>query len=163
MALLYFLVTPDIVRLLSKAMAYLYRKLTPEDRDRVLRERQARGFPLHAPPHPMRTAGHYLITAANFEHKHIMLSSERRTDFESRLLQSLQGIDSTVFGWVVLPNHYHVLLGVNELDGVSSVIQGLHGKTAREWNLLDDLVGKRRVWYRFSDRKIRKDFTSTAR
>jgi putative transposase len=138
-------------------MAYLYRKLTPEDRDRVLRERQARGFPLHAPPHPMRTAGHYLITAANFEHQHIMFSSERRTDFEARLLQNLREIDSTVFGWVVLPNHYHVLVGVNEFDGVSSAIKGLHGRTAREWNLVDSLVGKRKVWYRFSDRKIRNE------
>lgn len=138
-------------------MPYLYRKLTPEERDRVLRERRARGFPLHAPPHPLRDAGRYPITAANFEHKHIMFSPERRTDFEARLLQDLKEIDSTVFAWVVLPNHYHVLLGVDELDDVSSVLQALHGKTAREWNLLDGLVGKRKVWYRFSDRKIRNE------
>ena len=129
-------------------MPYLSRRLTPEERDRVLRERQARGFPLHAPPHPMRASGRYLITAANFEHKHIMFSSERRTDFEKRLLENLRQIDSTVFGWVVLPNHYHVLLAIDELDRVSSVIKELHGKTAREWNLTDGLAGKRRVWYR---------------
>jgi len=134
-----------------------YRKLTPEERHRALRERQARGFPLHAPPHPMRAAGRYLITAANFEHKQVMFSSERRTDFEARLLQALREIDATVFGWVVLPNHYHALLGVSDLERVSSVIKGLHGITAREWNLLDGLVGKRRVWYRYSDRKIRND------
>lgn len=138
-------------------MPYVYRRLTPAERERALREPQARGFPLHAPPHPMRTGGRYLITAANFGHEQIMFSSERRTDFEALLLQSLQEIESAVFGWVVLPNHYHVLIGVNELDGVSSVIKGLHGKTAREWNLLDDLVGKRKVWYRFSDRKIRDE------
>ncbi|HLG13882.1 MAG TPA: transposase [Blastocatellia bacterium] len=86
-----------------------------------------------------------------------MFSSERRTDFEARLLQNLREIDSAVFAWVVLPNHYHVLLEVRELDGLSSVIKGLHGKTAREWNLLDGLVGKRKVWYRFSDRKIRNE------
>jgi len=30
---------------------YEYRKLTPEQKRRVVEERRARGFPAHAPPH----------------------------------------------------------------------------------------------------------------
>jgi putative transposase len=139
------------------AMPYQYQKLTSEERERVLSQRQARGFPLHAPPHLFRDAGCYFMSAANFEHRHLMASPDRRTYLEARLLQELQELGANIFGWVVLPNHYHVLLGVNELNKVSAAIKGLHGKTSREWNLADGLVGKRRVWYRFSDRKIRDD------
>lgn len=136
---------------------YVYRQLTPEEREEVLRRRRERGFPLHAPPHPLRGAGRYLISAANFEHKHVMFSSERRTDFESLLLAALRDLQAQIFSWVILSNHYHVLLGIENLDPLSTVLKKLHGSTAREWNLADGMQGTRRVWYRYNDRKIRGD------
>jgi putative transposase len=138
-------------------MKYEYRHLTPDERDEVLRQRRERGYPLHAPPHPFRQAGRYLITAANFEHAPIMAAPERRTDFESRLLEAARGIDADVSGWVILPNHYHILVGVESLDQVSAALKQLHGATSREWNLADGQTGNRRVWYRFSDRRMRDE------
>jgi putative transposase len=138
-------------------MPYEFRKMTREEREEAVRLRCARGYPLHAPPHPIRGHGRYLISAANFEHQHIMRAPERRTDFEARLLEKLQGIEAQVFAWVVLPNHYHVLLGVSALSLVSAALKQLHGATSREWNLADSLTGERLVWYRFNDRKIRGD------
>jgi hypothetical protein len=49
-------------------MPYRYRTLSPEEQRAIVRRRHERGYPLHAPPHPFREAGSYLITAANFEH-----------------------------------------------------------------------------------------------
>ena len=138
-------------------MAYEYRKMTPEQRAEVLRRRQEAGYPLHAPPHPFREAGRYLITAANFEHAPIMALPERSTDFESRLLAAMEAIRAEVYAWVVIPTHYHVLLGIETLDLVSAALKQLHGATSREWNLANGLTGQRRVWYRFSDRVIRND------
>jgi len=138
-------------------MAYRYRQLTLEEREEILRQRRERGYPLHAPPHPFRQAGYYLITAANFEHVPIMATPARRTEFEARLLEAMQGIQADVVGWVVLPNHYHVLVGVESLDWVSAALKGLHGSTSREWNMADGQTGKRRVWYKFTDRMIRAE------
>ena len=138
-------------------MAYEYRKLTPKEREEVVLQRRERGYPLHAPPHPYRDSGRYFLSAANFEHAHLMASADRRTEFETRLLAALQGISADIFGWVILPNHYHVLIGVESLDFVSAALKQLHGSTSREWNLADGETGKRRVWYRFSDRVIRGD------
>jgi len=138
-------------------MAYRYRQLTPEEREEILRHRRERGYPLHAPPHPYRQAGYYLITAANFEHQPIMAAPTRRTDFETRLLEALAVIQVDVVGWVILPNHYHMLVGVEALDAVSATLQQLHGTTSREWNLADGLTGQRRVWYKFADRMIRDE------
>ncbi|MGH9767714.1 MAG: transposase [Blastocatellia bacterium] len=57
----------------------------------------------------------------------------------------------------MLSNHYHALVGVEKPDDVSAALKSLHGATSREWNLADGVVGKRRTWYHFSDRKIRGD------
>ena len=138
-------------------MPYEYRKLSAKERDDVVKYRQEHGYPLHAPPHPFRDAGAYLISAANFEHRPIMSSPERRTQFETRLFDSIQEIAEEIIGWVILPNHYHILLAVDSLDAVSETLKYLHGKTSREWNIEDNLTGKRRVWYKFADTFIRNN------
>ncbi len=136
-------------------MPYEYRNLSPKEREEIVRYRTARGYPRHAPPHPFRDAGAYLISAANFEHKAVMKSSERRTEFETLLLNALKEIADELIAWVVLPNHYHFLAAVQSLDHISSALKHLHGATSREWNLQDGMTGKRRVWFKFADTYIR--------
>ena len=136
---------------------YQYRKLSPEQREDIVRQRKARGYPLHAPPHPVRAAGCYLITAVNYEHATIMNSADRRADFETRLLDQMAHVSAISRAWVILPNHYHVLVEVASLDDVSKAIGLLHGSTSREWNLADSQTGRRRIWYKFTDRRIRDD------
>jgi len=138
-------------------MPYEYRKLSPKERKEIVRYRSERGYPLHAPPHPFREAGAYLISVANFEHKAVMISPKRRTEFETRLLNTLQEIADDLIAWVVLPNHYHFLAYVQSLDHISATLKYLHRTTSREWNIEDNLTGKRRVWYKFADTTIRNE------
>ncbi|MCC6298301.1 MAG: transposase [Anaerolineales bacterium] len=138
-------------------MPYEYRKLSPKEREEIVKQRRARGYPLHAPPHPFREEGAYLISAANFEHKPIIKSPKRLTEFESRLLTALREIAAEVIAWVILPNHYHFLAYILSLNHVSAALQRLHGITSRGWNIEDGLTGKRRVWYKFADTYIRND------
>jgi putative transposase len=138
-------------------MPYEYRKLSPKERAEIVKYRQAHGHPLHAPPHPFRGAGAYLITAVNFEHRAIISSPERRTEFETCLLNAIKDIAEEIIAWVVLANHYHVLLAIQSLNDVSATLKQLHAATSREWNIKDNLTGKRRVWYKFADRYVRND------
>ncbi len=138
-------------------MAYEYRNLSSEERQEVLRQRCEAGYPLHAPPHPFRNAGYYFITAANYEHVHIMGTPERRTEFEGRLSLAMQAIQVELVAWVILTNHYHFLVGVETLDQVSVALRQLHGSISSEWNKADSLSGQRRVWYKFRDCFIRND------
>lgn len=138
-------------------MPYEYRKLSPKECEEIVNYRRERGYPLHAPPHPFREAGAYMISAANFEHKSVMKSAERLTEFESRLLNALREIADDLIAWVVLPNHYHFLACVHSLNHVSAALKQLHGTTSREWNIEDGLTGKRRVWYKFADTYIRNE------
>jgi len=136
---------------------YIYRRLSSDERAEIVRQRCEKGFPLHAPPHPFRQAGTYAISAANFEHAPIMASTQRRTAFEADLLEALAQIGADVTGWVILPNHYHFIAGVQSLNDISAALQHLHGRTARDWNLMDGLTGQRKVWYKFYDRMIRDE------
>ena len=138
-------------------MPYEYRHLTPEERAAAVEERRQRGHPLHSPPHPYREAGWYCITAANYEHAHIMVSPNRLTAFEDQLLSELGDIQAEIGGWVILTNHYHFLVGVQSLEQISAVLKHLHGTTARAWNLEDELTGQRKVWYKFRDRYLRNE------
>ncbi|MBL7202338.1 MAG: transposase [Anaerolineae bacterium] len=138
-------------------MPYDYRKLSPEERAALVEHRRKLGHPSHAPPHPYREAGWYLLSATNFEHRAVMREPERRDELETRLLYAFRSIDAEIGGWVVLPNHYHILVGVDSLDSVSALLKQLHGRTAREWNLADGTTGRRRVWYKFVDRWMRDE------
>lgn len=138
-------------------MPYEYRKLTLQEREEVVESRKQRGYPLHAPPHPYRANGTYLITAANFEHQEIMHASERRAEFQELLLNAFREIEAEIVGWVILPNHYHILATVGSLNFVSDSLRILHGRTSYDWNLQDGLQNKRKVWYKFSDRMVRDE------
>jgi putative transposase len=138
-------------------MPYEYRKLTVKEREDIVLYRREHGYPLHAPPHPFREAGQYLITATNFEHNPIMAFSVRRTEFETLLVVSMKEIRADMIAWVVLPNHYHILIDIDSLDSIAGALKLLHGTTSRKWNMEDGLTDKRRVWYKFSDRYIRNE------
>jgi putative transposase len=138
-------------------MPYEYRKLTPKQREEMVEHRKALGYPLHAPPHPYRDKGYYLLTAANYNHAAVMQSPERRTEFETRLLKAMDEVEAHIAGWAILANHYHILVGVQSLDHISAALKQLHGSTSYEWNRADGLSGKRKVWYKFADRVIRDD------
>jgi putative transposase len=136
-------------------MPYEYRRMSPEEREAVLAHRRERRYPWHAPPHPHREARWYLLSAGNSEHRPIMRPSERRDELESGLLGAFSSAHAEIGGWVVLPNHYHILFGLSSLDVASHLLKLLHGSTSRTWNIADGLTGRRRVWYKFSDRGIR--------
>ncbi|MFQ6078070.1 MAG: transposase [Thermodesulfobacteriota bacterium] len=135
---------------------YEYRHLTSEQREMVVRFRQQQGYPWHAPPHPVQGANYYMLTAANFEHSRIMATEERRLKFQQLLLNAFQNAGAEIVAWVVLPNHYHLLIWLHDFGEASSIFKHLHGMTSRQWNLEDETVG-RKVWYRYSDRLIRSE------
>jgi len=138
-------------------MPYEYRKLSPEERKQIVEERKRRGYPLHQPPHPYQEGGSFLITVANYEHKPLMAAPERRTQIANLLQEGFRGIMAETFGWVVLPNHYHILLSVKSFTDIPNVLKQIHGSTSRLWNIEDSKTGRRQIWYRYYDKMIRSE------
>lgn len=134
---------------------YEYRRMTREERAKVLADRKTLRRPWHAPPHFEQSHGVYLVSAACYEHRPLMATSARREAWEAALLNRLT-LDGTgdfdICAWVVLPNHYHLLIE-GDLRLFARRIARLHNGTATQWNREDQTPG-RKVWHHFSDRAI---------
>ncbi len=135
---------------------YRYRTLTPEQKAEILRQRQSRGMPLHEPPHFHCAEGWFLITAATYEHKRYFQTEEERSWLLAELLKAFQDIKISIGSWVVLPNHYHLLVRCHPLSVISQPLRRVHARTARMLNRRAGVSG-RKIWHSFSDRQIRNE------
>ena len=101
--------------------------------------------------------GCFHLTAACFEHApHIGASVERMQQFSDELLQVLAENEVQVHAWCVLPNHYHLLVTLQDLAPCLHLLGRLHGRTSRTWNGEDGHRG-RKVWCPPADRAMRSD------
>jgi REP element-mobilizing transposase RayT len=66
--------------------------------------------------------------------------------------------DVRLYAWVLLANHYHLLLKTGSLP-IYKFIKRLHGESAVRLSKLDDAPG-RKVWYQYWDRfpRNKRDF-----
>lgn len=135
---------------------YDYRKLTPSERQKLVEERIARGFPPHQPPHPIRGESFYLLSAACYEHRPHLSSPERRQTILDSLFEQFTQRGMAILAWVILTNHYHVLVHVTNFEALKDIFQKVHGSTSYTWNRAEQTPG-RKVWYRYSDRAIRSE------
>ncbi len=135
---------------------YEYRHLTPEQRAELIRERLAKGYPAHRPPHLVRDRLFYLLTATCYEHKCQMKEESRRQQVLQRLFEAFVTKGMEIPAWVVLPNHYHILVQITDFDALNKIFNLVHGATSRQWNLEEKATG-RLVWYGYSDRAIRSE------
>jgi len=134
---------------------YEYRHATPEIQRELLIERQRKSWPWHAPPHFADGENIYLLTASCFEHQALLVSDARRNEWLAALRACVADSGGDLRGWVVLPNHYHLVAQVN-LDVLASKIGRLHNGKSTQWNREDQTPG-RKVWHRFADRRIRNE------
>ncbi len=135
---------------------YKYRQLTNEQKKELIKQRLAKGFPPHSPPHPIRLQTFYLLTAACYEHKHHLSTPFRRQQLLNLIFEKCIHEALEIRAWVVLSNHYHLLVYVPDFKKLSKLFQQIHGSTSRQWNLEDNMMG-RKVWYRYCDRAIRSE------
>ena len=135
---------------------YEYRKLTPEQRDELVRERMALGYPSHSPPHPVRDQEHYLLSAACYDHARHMLAEKRRQHLLDMLFELLILAGIELRAWIVLPNHYHLLVQVADFAEIGRCLGIAHRTSSRQWNCEDGTPG-RQVWYGYTDRAIRSE------
>ena len=120
---------------------YEYRKLTPAEREEIIKERLEKGFPRHQPPHPLRDRAYYLLTAACYEHRHHMQAQARRQAVLEALREQSERYRVTLRAWVVLPNHYHILAEVTDFGALSeffSPCAWTHGSSLES--------GRRHIW-----------------
>ena len=137
---------------------YNWRKMTGKRRAEILQLRNQCGWPSHSPPH-FGSDGwtHYHLSAANYEHVPVIgKTPERMACFSSMLGNVFAAAGGELFAWCVLPNHWHALIGTDDLKAVLKQIGRLHGKCSFEWNGEESARG-RQCWHCCSDRRIRSE------
>src|SRR5687768_7465382 len=137
---------------------YLWRRLTPKEREELLAERRASERPWHGPPRFESVEKRlFHLTAACFEHAAIIGTSFSRLDsFTAALHETLGSACKRVFAWCVLPNHYHLVVETWNLRETSRLLGQFHGHTSFNWNREDHARG-RTCFHRTADRAIRGD------
>lgn len=137
---------------------YLWRKLTPSQREQLLALRKAWRRPWHRPPHwgsdiPVS----YHVTAACYEHADFIGHSPERIDEMCRtLLAVFDQFKSEVHAWCVLPNHYHALITSDCILEVLAELGRMHGRLSFTWNGEENTRG-RQVWCGAVERTMRGD------
>lgn len=135
---------------------YEYQKLSQKEREKLVWERVKKGYPPHSPPHPIRDRNYYLLTAACYKHTPFLKTEERRKELLDALFEVFIEAGIEIRAWVVLLNHYHLLVYLEDFDVLGDLFRTVHGRSAFNWNREDGVSG-RKVWYRFADRAIRSE------
>jgi putative transposase len=135
---------------------YYWRKLSEDQRAEVVQYRRIQKLPKHSPPHfDLEGDRRYLLSAACYEHKHVVGESpSRMTKCEADLLAICQDHSSAIYAWCLLPNHYHILLRTSTMKDLRKEIGLFNGRSSFEWNGEDDCRG-RKVWHNCFERGIR--------
>ena len=118
----------------------------------------------HTPAHLFRANAVYMLTGASYQ-KRPMIHGERRKQQWREAFQTAADLYHwAVLAWVVLDNHYHVIVQAPETSAESlpSFVSSYHKFTARKWNGADAQKG-RRVWWNYWDTCLRSEADYLAR
>lgn len=136
---------------------YRWRKMTAEQKQAALKYRQENQVPWHGPPHYSGDSSLYLITAACYEHQpHLVAKPQRLAEFEIELLSEIESDSRRTFAWIVLLNHYHLLVDAPDVKALLAALGQLHGRTSYRWNGEEDSRG-RHVWYRAVETEMKSE------
>jgi putative transposase len=108
------------------------------------------------PPHIYERNTCYFITASIVDHRMWLDTDIKRCLLRDVLKQSVDVCEIHLYAWVILSNHYHLLLRTGDAIPVHRFIKRLHGHSAIDLNKLDTTPG-RKVWYQYWDRCPRNE------
>ena len=110
----------------------------------------------HHPPHIFLDNTWYIITSATVNHTPFLADARAKIVVREKLKALIQQFDIMLRAWVILNDHYHLLLKTNVGKDLSRFFGQLHGSTSRQINLWDGIT-KRQAWHNYWDTCIRSE------
>ena len=104
------------------------------------------------PPHIYLDDREYYLSAATFGRRPLFSSNEHKGILRDTLKEKIQNFSIKLYAWVILDNHYHLLIRVTKKKTLHKFIRHLHGASALQLNQLDKRKG-RRVWWNYWDQR----------
>jgi putative transposase len=106
----------------------------------------------HGPEHRFERGRVYMITGATLYKQHFFYNSLRLRSLQQIAFDFAHKGRWCLRSWSFFSNHYHLI--AKPLSGsltLSRFVQGIHSKSARELNNIDEKAG-RRIWFQYWDR-----------
>ena len=90
------------------------------------------------------------------------MTNEHLMIWRNIFLAALDELRIALCAWVILPNHYHILVQPGYGMSIAKLTNLLHGRTSFQLNALDQSRG-RKVWYSYWDVCMRTEYDFWAR
>lgn len=111
---------------------------------------------IHRPPHRYLDDTYYFITARTVNGNHDFDTLQKKKILKRVLIIAVKKFKVSMFAWVVLANHYHLLVKLQRKEDLAKFIQNIHTNSSRELNSLENKPG-RKIWYQYWDHSIQKE------
>ena len=98
----------------------------------------------------------YILSAATYDHAPFLEEEAAKALVRDSLETLVRSFNLTLRAWVILDNHYHLLLKTRQGKALTRFFGQLHGSTSRQLNLWDGVLG-RQVWHNYWDTCIRTE------
>ena len=108
------------------------------------------------PPHIYEQNACYFLTASIVHRQRLLDTNAKRALVRDVLKAAIQQHGVRLYAWVILANHYHLLLMTGDAVPLHKFIKRLHGESAIRLNKLEGTPG-RKVWYQYWDRFPRNE------
>jgi putative transposase len=103
------------------------------------------------PPHIYQQNACYFLTASIVHRQRLLDTDAKRALVRDVLRAAVQQYSIRLYAWVILANHYHLLLMTGDAAPLYKFVKRLHGESAIRLNKLDNTPA-RKVWYQYWDR-----------
>ena len=108
----------------------------------------------HHPPHIHLDDTWYMITGAIYQKRRLLQPKGYKDLVHEQLKTLIAAFGLELAAWVILDNHYHLLVKTNIVEGLPHFLGRLHGRTSFELNSREGTHG-RQVWHNYWDTCIR--------
>ena len=111
------------------------------------------------PPHIFQDNTIYFVSVKTIEGKHYFDTDSKKSIAKKVLLKALSKFNISLYAWVILNNHYHLLFHLQKGEDLWKFIKNLNENSSRILNETENKIG-RKIWYQYWDYCIRneKDF-----
>jgi putative transposase len=107
----------------------------------------------HRPPHATDRGIALFITAATVDRVRYLSERGRRDAYRDLLVDASGEFAMELVAWVVLPEHYHVVVVPQCAEAFGAWINKIHRTSSIQWNL-EDGTPRRQCWYQYWDRSL---------
>lgn len=108
------------------------------------------------PPHLYRDQTIYFITCRTVDKENFFATDAKKDILYSCLKTGLRRFKIAIYAFVILNNHYHLLIKAPKADILPMFVKHLNGKSSFELNKLECRRG-RKIWYQYWDHCIRDE------